>query len=482
MFASYRDTMTSRVVRDPLQETYKQRQVNPWSDIEKCIFLDRFLQHPKEFKKIASFLKNKSVHDCIAFYYDSKKTVSYKRALREHFKRKKRSRDSVKWEATIQAAISVGATVRAGVSEEKPLIFELPRDDLTFHTRYFHPMGKEIVDAISYGNPTSFEVSTIQEVKKPSRKRKSSMIGDLFILEPTKRKFLRTITDSDRNSTSNSDTEKGGSSSTAPTSLEILKADKNETSKKTSQKWSSDEKALFHDNFKKLGKKWDLIAEAIGTKTAVQVKKFYIENKKQINKNKTNSKGKRTNKKAEGDQPLSKPVSLVPESNEASSTSSQTPVLSDKQEQPKIRHGFVQENVSGGYEVPEMATTNQAQGQWMQDNQQRQLNLAIEQHRQRLNHQQSMGLSQSQHQQLLEFQQQLQQQEEQRQLNEHHRQLQQQRHIQTLLSQHHGHQQSMLPNLNLSSWVVAQAAQAAIQQQEARHQLQDMLDGKYDRY
>ena len=73
LFAIYHDTQSTKVF-DPMTFEEERSHINPWSDIEKCIFLDRFLQHPKDFKKIASFLKNKSTRDCVAFYYDSKQS------------------------------------------------------------------------------------------------------------------------------------------------------------------------------------------------------------------------------------------------------------------------------------------------------------------------------------------------------------------------------------------------------------------------
>ena len=84
----------------------ERRHVNVWTDMEKCIFLDRFLHHPKDFRKIASFLRNKTTKDCIRFYYDSKKSVPYKHALKEFLQRKKRRGDVVSWDATIQSALS----------------------------------------------------------------------------------------------------------------------------------------------------------------------------------------------------------------------------------------------------------------------------------------------------------------------------------------------------------------------------------------
>jgi hypothetical protein len=76
--ASYTGGFFGMRVGDPLCKEEEHHHINIWSDIEKCIFLDRFLHHPKDFCKITSFLKNKSTKDCIQFYYNPKKTFPYK--------------------------------------------------------------------------------------------------------------------------------------------------------------------------------------------------------------------------------------------------------------------------------------------------------------------------------------------------------------------------------------------------------------------
>ncbi len=54
---------------------------NTWTDAEKDIFKEKFLQHPKNFGVIASYLEKKNVCECVAYYYMSKKTEQYKRLL-----------------------------------------------------------------------------------------------------------------------------------------------------------------------------------------------------------------------------------------------------------------------------------------------------------------------------------------------------------------------------------------------------------------
>ena len=153
--------------------------------MEKCIFLDRFLQHPKDFRRIASFLKNKSTKDCIAFYYYSKKTVPYKHALKEHMQRKKCRGDAVPWDATIQACLSMGAVVKAGSGPERPLKFVLPESDFTYHSRNFHPMRLEVFKNLHEMVSNSKQRD---DGKAHFSKRKRS---NWFILDVHEKKYLR---------------------------------------------------------------------------------------------------------------------------------------------------------------------------------------------------------------------------------------------------------------------------------------------------
>jgi len=66
-----------------------------WNDVERCIFLDKFLQFPKDFKRIASYLSNKTTEDVIAFYYDTKKQCDYKSYLSEHYRRRNKDQSEL---------------------------------------------------------------------------------------------------------------------------------------------------------------------------------------------------------------------------------------------------------------------------------------------------------------------------------------------------------------------------------------------------
>ena len=67
----------------------ERKRSNLWTDVEKCIFLDKFLHHPKNFMRISSFLPRKSPEDVVQFYYDSKTSIDYKTLLKEAINRNK---------------------------------------------------------------------------------------------------------------------------------------------------------------------------------------------------------------------------------------------------------------------------------------------------------------------------------------------------------------------------------------------------------
>ena len=185
------NTFISRRVYDPDREAKEEASTNIWTDIEKCIFLDRFLQFPKDFRRIASFLKNKTTKDCVNFYYASKQTVPYKGALKEHMMRRKRKGDYQVWDASIQAAVSVGAQITVGVSEEKPIIFSVPKTDLTCNTRMLHPLQREALDPMVIDEVVAAEhdeTGRSEDAKWKSRKRGRD---PLFSLDKKQMKFLR---------------------------------------------------------------------------------------------------------------------------------------------------------------------------------------------------------------------------------------------------------------------------------------------------
>lgn len=217
-----------------MEESKEQKRSNIWTDMEKCIFLDRFLQHPKDFRKIASFLRNKSTKDCVAFYYDSKQSVPYKKALKEFVMRRKRRGEYHMWDATIQASLSVGAVITQGPSEAKPLTFHLPESDKTYYTRAFHPLTRELLDNVNV-HPADVD----EDMLSPAKNRKRASSGPLFTLDPSQRKMLRS-SKNDKSVDDSDDDDTDAKEKTTP-------------ARKAPQKWTLAEKKAFHETMDQHG-------------------------------------------------------------------------------------------------------------------------------------------------------------------------------------------------------------------------------------
>ena len=56
---SLRYVNTNGLMEDPMEEYRERRYINIWSAQEKQIFKEKYLQHPKNFALISSFLEKK---------------------------------------------------------------------------------------------------------------------------------------------------------------------------------------------------------------------------------------------------------------------------------------------------------------------------------------------------------------------------------------------------------------------------------------
>uniref|UniRef100_A0A8C5QVM5 Nuclear receptor corepressor 1 n=1 Tax=Leptobrachium leishanense TaxID=445787 RepID=A0A8C5QVM5_9ANUR len=82
------------LMEDPMK-VYKDRQfMNVWTDHEKELFKEKFVQHPKNFALIASYLERKNVPDCVLYYYLTKKNENFKALVRRNYG-KRRGRNQV---------------------------------------------------------------------------------------------------------------------------------------------------------------------------------------------------------------------------------------------------------------------------------------------------------------------------------------------------------------------------------------------------
>ena len=74
---------------DPMGYRLEQLATNPWTESEEKIFVMKYLLYPKNFRKIASFIENKSAFDVTSFYFHNKYRLNLKALLIEHQERRR---------------------------------------------------------------------------------------------------------------------------------------------------------------------------------------------------------------------------------------------------------------------------------------------------------------------------------------------------------------------------------------------------------
>ncbi|BBM99462.1 protein MpRR-MYB1 [Marchantia polymorpha subsp. ruderalis] len=78
------------LVEDPVSFEQERKSVNPWTDEEKTLFLEKFPLFNKNFSKIASYFQHKTTADCIEFYYRNQKSEDFEKIKRRRQQLKKR--------------------------------------------------------------------------------------------------------------------------------------------------------------------------------------------------------------------------------------------------------------------------------------------------------------------------------------------------------------------------------------------------------
>ncbi|XP_063346347.1 nuclear receptor corepressor 2 isoform X1 [Pelmatolapia mariae] len=229
---------------DPMK-VYKDRQVmNMWSDQEKDTFREKFIQHPKNFSLIASFLERKTVAECVLFYYLTKKNENYKNIVRRNYRRRGRSQHGQQQQQQQQVNRN---SQEDKEKEEKEK--EAERDEEKNDTE-----DKE--DGMK--DDTSGEDA---EDKEP----------------PVAIKGRRTANSQGRRKgrITRSMTSEAEETSAPPLNNELANLEMNESSRWTEEEMETAKKGLLQ-----YGRNWSAIAKMVGSKTVSQCKNFYFNYKK----------------------------------------------------------------------------------------------------------------------------------------------------------------------------------------------------------
>ncbi|KAM5311382.1 nuclear receptor corepressor 2 isoform 7-T9 [Glossophaga mutica] len=235
---------------DPMK-VYKDRQVmNLWSEQEKETFREKFMQHPKNFGLIASFLERKTVAECVLYYYLTKKNENYKSLVRRSYRRRGKGQQQQQQQQQQQMPRSSQdekeeKEKEAEKEEERPDV-ENDKEELV----------KEKTD------DTSGEDNDEKEAVASKGRKTANSQG--------RRKGRIT-----RSMANEANSEEAV---TPQQSAELASMEMNESSRWTEEEMETAKKGLLEH-----GRNWSAIARMVGSKTVSQCKNFYFNYKKRQN-------------------------------------------------------------------------------------------------------------------------------------------------------------------------------------------------------
>ncbi|KAM9744671.1 nuclear receptor corepressor 2 isoform 3-T4 [Menidia menidia] len=230
---------------DPMK-VYKDRQVmNMWSEQEKDTFREKFIQHPKNFGLIASFLERKTVADCVLFYYLTKKNENYKNIVRRNYRRRGRSQHGQQQQQQQQQVSRSSQEDKEKEEKEKDGEREEEKNE-----------AEDKEDGMK--DDTSGEDAEDKEPAVTVKGRRTANSQGR-----RKGRITRSMT---------SEVEE---TSAPPLSNELANLEMSESSRWTEEEMETAKKGLLQ-----YGRNWSAIAKMVGSKTVSQCKNFYFNYKK----------------------------------------------------------------------------------------------------------------------------------------------------------------------------------------------------------
>uniref|UniRef100_A0A8B9I8U0 Nuclear receptor corepressor 1 n=1 Tax=Anser brachyrhynchus TaxID=132585 RepID=A0A8B9I8U0_9AVES len=254
------------LMEDPMK-VYKDRQfMNVWTDHEKEIFKEKFVQHPKNFGLIASYLERKNVPDCVLYYYLTKKNENYKALVRRNYgKRRGRNQQQI-------ARPSQEEKVEEKVEEEKAEKADKKEEE---------KKDEEEKDEKEESKENTKEKDKTEVAPEETEEREQATPRGRKTANSQGRRKGR-ITRSMTNEAAQANAAAAAATEEPPPPLppppEPSSAEPVETSR-----WTEEEMEVAKKGLVEHGRNWAAIAKMVGTKSEAQCKNFYFNYKRRHN-------------------------------------------------------------------------------------------------------------------------------------------------------------------------------------------------------
>ncbi|XP_042298440.1 nuclear receptor corepressor 1-like isoform X2 [Sceloporus undulatus] len=253
------------LMEDPMK-VHKDRQfMNVWTDHEKEIFKEKFVQHPKNFGLIASYLERKNVPDCVLYYYLTKKNEHYKALVRRNYgKRRGRNQQQI-------TRPSQEEKVEEKIEEEKAERTEKKEEEKRDEEKDEKEESKENIKEKDKIEAVPEEPEEREQVAPRGRKTANSQ-------GRRKGRITRSMT----NEAAAANAAAAAATEEPPPPLppppEPSSAEPVETSR-----WTEEEMEVAKKGLVEHGRNWAAIAKMVGTKSEAQCKNFYFNYKRRHN-------------------------------------------------------------------------------------------------------------------------------------------------------------------------------------------------------
>ncbi|XP_076726430.1 nuclear receptor corepressor 1 isoform X18 [Callospermophilus lateralis] len=253
------------LMEDPMK-VYKDRQfMNVWTDHEKEIFKDKFIQHPKNFGLIASYLERKSVPDCVLYYYLTKKNENYKALVRRNYgKRRGRNQQQIA-RPSQEEKVEEKEEDKAEKTEKKE---EEKKDE---EEKDEKEDSKENTKEKDKMEATTEETEEREQATPRGRKTANSQ-------GRRKGRITRSMTNEAAAASAAAAAATEEPPPPLPPPPEPISTEPVETSR-----WTEEEMEVAKKGLVEHGRNWAAIAKMVGTKSEAQCKNFYFNYKRRHN-------------------------------------------------------------------------------------------------------------------------------------------------------------------------------------------------------
>uniref|UniRef100_A0A8C7JSK5 Nuclear receptor corepressor 1 n=1 Tax=Oncorhynchus kisutch TaxID=8019 RepID=A0A8C7JSK5_ONCKI len=325
---------------DPMK-VYKARQfMNVWTEQEKGIFKEKFVQHPKNFGLIASYLERKCVSDCVLYYYLTKKNQNYKTLVRRNYGRR-RGRNH-----------QITRSSQEEKSDDKPEEDKLEKSEKKEDEQNKEEEEKdEKEDSRDIGKDKDKcdggEDEDGKEQSTPRGRKTANSQG---------RRKGRITTRSMANEAASVAAEEPPPPEPLLPSEPPQPSKPEPTTQKATSRWTEEEMEVAKKGLVEHGRNWPAIAKMVGTKSEAQCKNFYFNYKRRHNLDNLLQQHKQDTRRARGDRDPSQSESM------ASADDDQNPEDSDGQSERCRTPSYCGDNSSDTESAPSPSDPSKAGG------------------------------------------------------------------------------------------------------------------------